>query len=330
VTGGRRELSDNLTAIVEGGVPRRKLFLPLLHAVASQIKKEAIRPFLTNPTKMTAGLAALHASLGTDCLFASCAALIEAEALGAQLDWSSYPPQLVQSDLAPSAIGAMRLEQALRSARVVAAAETCRRLNMTLPCGAAVGAALTGPMRLAKELFGDCARSDRVSRQEYVVADLDASGQVVLAFANRFLEVGASVIVLLEKIVDQDRSPRTIGAWADVMAPMVNLAAFHRVPVVVLLEVPADFVITPELGDVSARCILVSNDRLQANSSSHAFPTAVDTFIEPNDTLRENCCVVLTRAEVPLETDIARLSHWTKRWRSMLDARSLPQTGAER
>jgi hypothetical protein len=325
VTAGRREISDNLTTIVEGGAPRRILFLPLLHAVASQVKREAIRPFLTNPTKMTAGLAALHASLGTDCLFASCAALIEAEALGAQLDWSSYPPQLVQSDLAPSAIGAITLEHALRSARVVAAAEACRRLNMTLPCGAAVGAALTGPMRLATELFHNHAQSDTVSQQEDVVADLDASGQVVLAFAKRFLEVGASVIVLLEKIAGQGRNSRKMGAWADVMVPIVNLAAFHRVPVVVVLDIPADFVITPEMGDVSARCILASNDQLQARRSSLAFPTAVDIFIEPNDALRENCGVVLTRAEVPPETDIARLSEWTKRWRAVLDARSLPQ-----
>src|ERR1700686_3979492 len=108
----RRALAENLAAIVEGRSLDRHAFLPLLHAVAAQVKAEPIRPFLIHATRLANGLMALHQSAATDCVFVACAALIEAEALGARLDWSAYPPRLIACNLLPSEVGLARLQQA--------------------------------------------------------------------------------------------------------------------------------------------------------------------------------------------------------------------------
>lgn len=318
VTPGRRELADRLQGIVEGKTTGPTVFLPLFHAIASQIKAEPPHGFLVSATKLAAGLTLLHQTLNAECLFVSCAGHIEAESLGARLNWATYPPRLTGSDLVPSDVGQGNVNQALQSARVVAAVDACQRLSKTLPSGVAIGAGLTGPMRLAAELFPSLAQSKGVPEQEDVDGALDVSGQVALAFAKVFLEAGASVIVLLERIAELDRDPRKMIVWADAMAPIINLAKFHRVPIVLLFLSPTDFVVPFEFSDVIARCICVGNDRPFCGGLSIRHATAIGVLGEPSATLLQRC-LVTTDGEVPLDTNIARLSEWTKAWRAAID-----------
>lgn len=317
VTPGRRELADRLRGIIEGKATGPPVFLPLFHAIASQIKAEPPHGFLLSATKLAAGLTSLHHTLNAECLFVSCAGLIETESLGARLDWATYPPRLVGSDLVPSEVQGP-VDQALQSARVVAAVDACQRLNKTLPSGAAIGAGLTGPMRLAAELFPSLAQFKRAPYQGDIDGALDASGQVSLAFAKLFLEAGASVIVLLERITELDRDLRKMVVWADAMAPIINLAEFHRVPIILLLLSPPGFVVPFEFSDVIARCICVGDDQLFCRDLSGRRSTAIKLLVEPSTTLLQTC-LVTTHGEVPVDANIGRLSEWTKAWRAAID-----------
>lgn len=319
----RRALANKLTAIVEGRSPGGYAFLPLLHAVAARVKAEPIRPFLTHPTKLANGLTALHQSAGTDCVFVTCAALIEAEALGARLDWSAYPPRLIACNLSPSEVGLTKLQQALRCTRVTAAADACVRLNSTLPSQTAVGVGLTGPRRLAAELFSELAEPATATSRTATSAELECSGQIVLAFLRLFLEAGASVVVLLESMTDQDFGPKAVDDWADTLTPIINLAAFHRIPIMLLLKTEAHSTASPDVTEISGKCVLAFDGQLATRGHVPKSATLIDLQTEPSDVLLETSRVIVTRDEVPITADIARLSAWTKRWRTAISSRSL-------
>ena len=319
----RRALAENLTAIVEGRSTGPHVFLPLLHAVAAHVKAEPIRPFLTDATRLANGLMALYQSAGTDCVFVTCAALIEAEALGARLDWSSYPPRLIACDLPPSEVGLARLKQAMKCARVTAAASACVRLNSTLPSQTAVGVGLTGPRRLAAELFSQRAELVTTAPDTPTSEELDCSGKITLAFARLFLEAGASVIVLLERMTDLDFEPERIADWADTVTPIINVAAFHRIPIVLLLKTGAHCTANADVTEISGKCVVAIDGQLDTRDHLPKSASPIDLYAEPSDVLLKTSRVIVTRDEVPLTADVARLSGWTKRWRTAINSRSL-------
>jgi uroporphyrinogen-III decarboxylase len=199
------------------------LFAPLVLAQAAEIEALDLRDFLTNPTKLAKGLAALHQALGTDAITTAGADGLLAEAAGAELDWSSYPPVVVTR---PGEVG-----RGESTDRIDAAVEATVRLAATAPGDPVLMAALTGPATLAQEVIGD--GFSGLGEAE-ATSILEALGELILEVLKRFLEAGTNLVVVVEDWLP----PAGISeGWRSVITPLVNVARFHQAaPVMVMGE----------------------------------------------------------------------------------------------
>ena len=191
------------------------LFMPLLHAVACQIESLAPRDLVTDPGKLARGLAALWDAAPTDALVTCCAAAIEAEAAGAELDWEGYPPRVARRPEREVAVTDL-----VKSSRLAVALEATRRLSATARGEPLLVAALTGPTTLAGELAGEGAVS---------AAILERAGAIGVELAGEFCRAGANLIVLLETELPSDDA-----MWRSAVGPIVKVARFHQAPAVLV------------------------------------------------------------------------------------------------
>jgi hypothetical protein len=136
------------------------LVCPLVLAQAAEIEALPLQRFLTDATKLSGGLQALHDAFGNDVIVTAAG-----------------------DDLAAAAAGA---EPATDHPRVAAAVEATGRLAATTD--AAVAAALCGPARLAAQL--GLVPAD--------AAVLERCGALLLTLAKAFLDAGANLLLLVE------------------------------------------------------------------------------------------------------------------------------------
>ena len=210
------------------------LFAPLVLAQAAEIEALDLGEFLTNPTKLAKGLTALHQALGTDAVVTAGADGLLAEAAGAELDWSSYPPAVVRGQAPGGSLDPGVAESAAAHPRVEAAVEATARLAATIPGEPALVAALTGPATLAAEVGGEWFEAAAAQGGAGVDAFFEAVGQVALAVTKRFLEAGANLVVLVETAAPAEA---TREAWRSAVTPLANVTRFHQAaPVMVLAE----------------------------------------------------------------------------------------------
>src|SRR6266702_4006521 len=79
-------------ALIQGQPPARRLFVPLIFALAARLENILLPNFVSNPTKIANSLIALYQRLRPDGVTCYFDLFIVAEALGCRLDWStSYP-----------------------------------------------------------------------------------------------------------------------------------------------------------------------------------------------------------------------------------------------
>jgi uroporphyrinogen-III decarboxylase len=213
--------------LARSGRAQPGLFAPLVLAQAAEIEALALAEFLTNPTKLAKGLAALHQALGTDAITTAGDDGLLAEALGAELDWSTYPPGVVGH---PLGIG-----KGASSERVDAAVEATARLAATAPGDPVLVAALTGPATLARQVAGDGFAALDAAEATSVVEEL---GALVLEVLKRFLEAGTNLVVVVE---DAAPPAGVTEGWRSAVTPLVNVTRFHQAaPVMVVRDGDAE------------------------------------------------------------------------------------------
>ena len=211
------------------------IFAPLVLVQAAEIEALPVTEFLTDPTKLAKGLTALHQALDTDAVVTAGADALLAEAAGAEVDWSRYPPAVAGHPAAASggSLPAGAAEAAAAHPRVEAAVEATARLAATLPEPALV-AALTGPATLASQLGGEWFGAAAAEGGAEVDRFFEEVGTIALAVTKRFLEAGANLIVLVEAAAPPEAS---WAAWRSAVTPLANVTRFHQAaPVMVLPE----------------------------------------------------------------------------------------------
>lgn len=190
------------------------LFAPMLFAVAAEIEAIAPAEFVSDPTKIVKGSSELSRVLGLRAAFTGVPCGMVAEALGARLDRSTWPPKAA----APSSDVVTDVDSFAhvwpRSPLLAASLEATRRLacagNGPLPF-----IALDGPGRVARQLFPEEGLSERTS---------EFAGRALAALVRDLAEAGAGGVVLVDEPTEQPAyrisAMRTIG----------NVARFHRRP----------------------------------------------------------------------------------------------------
>lgn len=211
--------------LARSGRAQPGLFAPLILAQAAEIEALPLAEFLGNPTKLARGLTALHQALTTDAVVTAGADGLLAEAAGAELDWSTYPPAVVSHPGVGGTLPAEVAERAATHPRVEAAVEATARLATALPGDPALVAALTGPATLAAQLGGEWFATAATEGSSPVEAFMETVGQVALAVTKRFLDAGANLVVLVE---DQPPPEPVHEAWRSAVTPLVNVTRFHQ------------------------------------------------------------------------------------------------------
>lgn len=279
------------------------LFAPLVFGVASQIEALPASQVAADPTRLCKGLTETRRALGTSALYTTVPAAAEAEALGVSIDDLSWPPRITASP------GASMLETdagaaIAASSRLQASLEATRRLAATEGQQVALIAALTGPATLLRQLHPDAADDE-------VEDGLEFLGGFLVALVRAFGEAGAHAVLLLESaaVPEVDEADEI---WADALAPVTNVARFHKMPLLLGFAGAPE----PAVGDWPGQVIPCPS--IAAAGEFTGTPHGVSVEPEParwpalpdgGDGVR----VVVTAGEVPVDTQIATLRDRVRR-----------------
>lgn len=224
-----------LQAALASGATERKLLAPLICAVAGEVEGLAPQAFLRNATKLANTLRDLQRGLNLDVVVPESGSCIELEALGATLDWNSYPPKLVspiRSASVPSDVE--------RRGRLPMLTDTITRLKTVLGDRAAIGVALSGPQKLVSASDGHISLSD--------------AAELVLTMVRLICSKGVNLIWLLE---DSSNPPSDLEEWQLATAPILGTIRFYQA--VPALHLPGNaegwLPIVQELGSSAITCV---------------------------------------------------------------------------
>ncbi|HJL51247.1 MAG TPA: uroporphyrinogen decarboxylase family protein [Arenicellales bacterium] len=283
--------------VKRGEVPSHPLLIPLVHAAAAQIDNLDVREFLTDATQMAKSLVAMNQAIGVDAIVCFYDRSAVAEAVGAQLDWRVYPPEISGKPRQP-------IPQDIASLldthdRIQTGVEVLTRLQATQTDETLFAVVITGPATLAGQLMDDNDTSV-----------LETCGRLVSESARIFAEAGAHVIF----IVESETTVQGNRAWQLAINPVINVARFYSaIPVLVpngheQTHVEAFYREVPT-------GLLVCNQRGVPDGE----PGGVILPLQPREWAVEptrGFSLITTPGEVPLDSDIPDLRAACQRFRN--------------
>ncbi len=197
------------------------LFAPVIFGAAAQIEALEVSQILTDATQLSKCLAGTRQLLDMNTIYVSVPSGAQAEALGAKLNYDHWPPRVTQG---PGAAAQDKDENTLLShPRIAASIETCRRLANTQADDIILIAGLTGPAALIRELTQSVEVSDKEDLYEHC-------GALLLALVRTLGEVGVHAIWFQETDFPTDAEDEN-EIWRDTLSPILNVAKFHKLPV---------------------------------------------------------------------------------------------------
>lgn len=270
------------------------LFFPLMYAVAAQIEGVDELDLLSNATKLSNSLTALHGITEVDGIVCFKTNHEVSEALGAKIEWDSYPPNAASPAVDVGAVGDSVLQGILRHPRVDSGLEVIRRLTQTIKGDPVLIAVLAGPATLAMELSGSRGISPEL---------METAGSITTALSRAFCEAGAHLI-LLKECTSSLPGMDNARAWHAALTTVANVAGFFGVLPIILFNRQSDeLAVAYGKQPVAGLC----SDAVEAAQSTAAIVHCLDCT--PADwQLPEFPCDLLTTAlEVPARQDIGEL-----------------------
>jgi uroporphyrinogen-III decarboxylase len=305
--------------------------------MASRIENLPLRAFLTNPTKISNAIRQIRAPLRTDAVTCYCDALLEAEALGATIDWSEennpqlrWSPEAQPGEL-PDSLASP--EEATKRGRVPIALEVIRRMKTLLPAEILRMAVISGPLTLAARIAQMSERYN-VKSTDLPNSALDLATSAITKIAKSFAEAGANLIFLREECTPAPDAA-TIESWLSALTPIFNIVRFYEATPV--LHIAANNLTSPEISmlvqslvDAWPDCVVsilsttlqglsaatrakIPSERLGINLPIEYFgpsvnnATTFDQILE--ETIRElRPAIVTTATDLPIATDPKRVA----------------------
>jgi len=204
--------------------------------MGARVENVSLRDFLYNPTKICNALRQIHGYLPADGVTCYFDPTLEAEALGANLEWitDSEPPAVHWPGAGESGTfdpGLARVEEVARNGRIPTACEVIRRLKSTGAHGRLLMACITGPFSLASRLGHDVIRTGQVGTASPA---FEFGCSLITEIARRYVEAGANVIFVVEDALPSI-SAGEYEQWASLLAPAFNIVRFYEALPVLLL-----------------------------------------------------------------------------------------------
>jgi len=210
---------------------------------------------------------------GVACYFDPC---LEVEALGATLERVSDDQLPIIHWPLPAKMGELPQglcspEEATKSGRVPLAVEVIRRMNSVPNRDFLLMAGVTGPLTLAARIL-QVARNEKLRSEDLSDAAQEFAAAVVTQTASTLVEAGADVILIQEEIVPT-LSAESCKAWADLVAPGINVVRFYEaLPVLQLTPVSS---VLENWGAIFQRqwdCVVCSPAEVMASQRRTEFP----------------------------------------------------------
>jgi Uroporphyrinogen decarboxylase (URO-D) len=316
-----------LRDLLQGNATPRPLFVPIVFKLGARVENLPPRAFLSNPTKISNALRQIHGPLRSDGVSCYFDPLLEAEALGGTLEWTSenespvlrWSPATERGQLP---VGLASPEDAIKEGRIPVALEVIRRLKMLLRDESLLMVGVTGPLTLAARLTV-LLGPEAPTHEDLPESTLDVASSMILQVSKTLAEAGANLVFLREEI-----SP-TLGEqgaadWASMLAPIFNVIRFYEaVPVLqiaderafqgnngVAARLAADCIVCPTLEAVRNRsaevCGQIQGARLGVGLSTQNVDRDDERLGEVIRDLRP--ALVTTSDDVPPTTDLKRLA----------------------
>ncbi len=287
------------------GFQGQAIFAPVIHLMGSQIEAIEEDEFLYNPTRLSKGLSELRKALDVDVITCASSLSMEAEALGADIDWSSFPPKITGA-IDPAIVETDDPADILLSAeRIETAIESTKRLSSTEGSNVALCAALTAPGKLANELSAyDFNNQDNAYKNKL----LDFSGRCIASITRKLCESGVHLIVLQE--LDMFDPAFDIESWNSAIIPICNMARFYRVKVALVPQNKSQ-VDMKSIDDVlpvdASLCLSEASWLSTEKKESHGL--ALGNNYNEWSELPEAVSFVTTESEIAADADIGNLTH---------------------
>ena len=224
--------------LLQGVAPPRPLFLPMVFSVGARIENVPLGAYLGNPTKIANAQRQIRGPLRSDGVLCYSDPYLEAEALGAALQWEDgnlsrslhWPGDSEIGELPPEI---RTPEEALKSARIGTAMDTIRRMSSVQRDGSLLMASVAGPFTLAARLT-QLPPEDTTRREAFPDDALDLAASAITQISRAFAEAGANLIFLHEEFLPQ-LSAGSCQSWAALLAPVLNVIRFFEALPVLLI-----------------------------------------------------------------------------------------------
>jgi hypothetical protein len=229
-------------ALEKGGV-----FIPLIFSFAAKLEDTPLPQFLKDPTKIANAIRSVQSYYRSEGVVCYCDPLVEAEALGCELDWKTHPPGIGGYPPADADLKS-RAEKIGTLGRIPTALEVVKRLNVMLR-DVILMATITGPFTLGRHLGGSTAEGP--NREA-----LDLAARATLNLTRSFGEAGLD-IPLFRETEFLDRTDEGMRTLQSVYSPIWNTAKFYDMhPMLFVKNVEPERV--PSMFEV-ADCVITKN-----------------------------------------------------------------------
>ena len=304
-------------ALIQGQPPARRLFVPLIFALAAKLENILLPNFVSNPTKIANSLVALYQRLRPDGVTCYFDLFIVAQALGCKLDWSTGTPVMER----PSRETALKMlrhvpGEVRQQGRLPVALEVVHRLQGTLRNGPALVVGLPGPLRVAQQLFGKEILQEIAEEDDDALDSFESLVEITLFVTQAFCLAGTHVLYFDELDVPLE----FLSNWEDMTVALWKTVRFHgALPV---LSTP-HLLQLEDQANAPLICLKPAVDEQGALSEmpfALALPTMGEPFLDVSRWIHaRQCALVITDGEIPYQLEIQKLEQRVAAMRSLLE-----------
>ena len=289
------------------------LAFPLAFSISAQIQGLTLPAFLTNATKMAVNLEDMEKHLQTGVIIAHWDSCLEAQALGGEPDFSSFPVRIKAA--APKADWPANLQELVRRGRFPLMLDVTKRLRSRLGDRAILVAGVNGPITVASSL--------NYSLPAEEIADW---GMITLWAAQAFCEAGVDLVIVREEALPE-LSDEELEEYLAVLEPLGNMARFYEAAPLYMstyIEDPRTFkLLTGALsGWINCYPPEMLNDINELiQGGTYAVALSPDSLTGEQQTVFSEISVIpsiiTTNVEVPFNLDISELEKMMRKIASL-------------
>jgi len=309
--------SSLVKALIEGKPPARRLFIPLIFALAAKVEDVPLSNFVVNPTKIANSLVAVYQRLRPDGVTCYFDLFLIAEALGCRLDRNTSLPTFER----PTREAAQKMlrqppGEVKQCGRLPVALEVVHRVQGTLRHGPALVIGLPGPLRVAQQLFGQGVLQELAEGEDDTLDGFQALVEIALSVARAFCLAGTHLLYFDELDVPMEFLPD----WETAMIALWKTVRFHGALPVLSTPHLLQF---EDQANAPLLCLKPATDEqvpLPEMPFALTLPAAEETFPDVSRWLRaKQCALVTTDGEIPYQLAIQKLEQRVAAMRSVIE-----------